>query len=245
MRCYYREKQYVCGDYIDVQVYPVYAKPGQRRSKAKPSSEVQEKLNAENSKKHFIRTVHTNFTNRDYAVHLTYADAFMPQDAERAKKDIQNFLKKLKRRYKALEKELKYVWVAEIGVRSRRMHFHVIVSGGLSRDEIEELWGFGYANAKRLRFNEHGIAGLASYMTKQKLLFKSWSGSRNLKKPIVKTNDYKYSQKTVKDIVEHEQVLLFCSFYPGLSVSSFNATENYNNGGFYISARMFNSRLLI
>lgn len=243
MRCYYREKQYVCGDYVDVHIYPVYAKAGQRRSKAKPTSEAQEKLNEKNRKEQITRIINTNFTNRDCAVHLTYADDCMPDNPDRAKKDIQNFLKKLKRRYKAIDKELKYLWVAEQGERSGRIHFHVILSEGISRDEIESLWGFGYANTKRLRFTEDGLAGLANYITKQKMLFKSWSSSRNLKKPEEKTDDYKYSQRAVRDIVEQEQVIEFCANYPGYGISAFEASVNSKNGGYYISARLYKTEL--
>ena len=243
MRCYYREKQYVCGDYTDVQIYPVYAKAKQRRSKAKPTSEVQEKLNEKNKHQRLSRLIHTNFTCRDMALHLTYADECHPENPERAKKDIQNFLKKLKRRYSGLGKELKYIWVCETGKRSGRIHFHAIISEGLSRDEIEELWQFGYANTKRLKFTENGLKGLSVYMTKQRLLFKSWSSSRNLKKPVEKQNDYKYSASAVKEIVEQDMILDFCKNYPGYGISAFEASVNSNNGGYYISARLYKTEL--
>ena len=239
MRCYYREKQYICGDYTDVQIYPVYAKAKQRRSKAKPTSEAQEKLNEKNKHQRLSRLIHTNFTSRDMALHLTYADEYHPESPERAKKDIQNFLKKLGRRYSKLGKELKYIWVCETGKRSGRIHFHVTLSEGLSRDAIESLWQFGYANTKRLKFTEDGLTGLSVYMTKQQLLFKSWSASRNLKKPVEKQNDYKYSASAVKEIVEQDMILDFCKNYPGFGISDFETVANGNNGGYYISARLY------
>lgn len=239
MRCYYREKQYICKDFTDVQIYPVYAKSGQRRSKAKPTSEVQEKLNEKNKHQKLSRLIHNNFTKCDMTVHLTYADEYHPSSPERAKKDIQNFLKKLKRRYVQLGKVLKYIWVCEIGKRSGRIHFHVILSEGISRDEIETLWQFGYANTKRLKFTEDGLMGLSVYMTKQQLLFKSWSASRNLEKPEEKQNDYKYSTSAVKEIVEQDMILEFCKNYPGFGVSDFETVANSNNGGYYITARLY------
>ena len=50
-RYFYREQIYVCGDYIDADVYPVFQKPGVRRKKSKPSSEIQVRKNKRNSEK--------------------------------------------------------------------------------------------------------------------------------------------------------------------------------------------------
>ena len=38
MRCLYRERRYVCGDYLEVDIYPVFRKQGGRKQKAKPTS---------------------------------------------------------------------------------------------------------------------------------------------------------------------------------------------------------------
>ena len=241
MRCYYREKKYICGSYVDVQVYPVYAKAGKRRSKAKPTSEVQEKLNAENSKKKFTRLVHTNFTEKDVALHLTYDKANMPSDAERARKDGQNFLRQLKRLYKKAGLELKYVWVCEIGKRSGRIHHHLIISGGVSRDVTEALWGKGYANSKRLQFTENGLRGLSAYFVKQQLFFKRWSASRNLIQPKEQVSDYSYSAREVREIVKFGDVYSFAARYEGLTVTDIEFTQNEHNGGFYISAEFFDA----
>ena len=235
----YKEKQCACGDFLYVQVYKTFGKTGQRRSRFKVTSEVQEMLNAKHRRLRLEMLIHENFTSRDMAVHLTYADGNEPADAERAKKDIQNFLKKLKRRYTAKGKVLKYIWVCECGKKSGRIHFHVLLSEGVSRDEIESLWAFGYANTKRLHFNENGLAGLSTYITKQPLLFKSWSASRNLDKVQEVVKNSSFSQKALKDIVEQDNILSFCSRYEGYAVSDFEAISNSNNGGFYIYARLY------
>ncbi len=241
MRCYYREKKYISGDYMDVMIYPVFAKSKVRRSRAKPTSEAQEKINAENSKRKLTRLIHCNFTNRDNAVHLTYADGNEPKDADQARKDAQSFIRKLKRRFEKLGIDFKYIWVCEIGERSGRIHHHLIVSGGLSRDAIEELWQYGYANVKRLQFNENGVVGLSTYMTKQKLLFKRWSASRNLSQPRVLTDDYKYSQKDIKDIIQSGDFYIFLQNYEGCGLTDYEAVENKLFGGGFIRASFYDT----
>ena len=243
MLCYYREKKFICGDYMDVQIYPVYRKAGTRRGRAKPTSEVQQKLNSENARRAFVRLVHTNFTKRDIALHLTYDEDCLPCSEEEARNDVQKFLRKLRKLYKAKSIELKYVWVCEKGQRSSRVHHHLIVSAGVERDVIEELWDKGYANSKRLKFTEEGISGLAYYMTKQKMFFKRWSASKNLARPKEVVDDYRYSHKKVKELMEYaEMPSKYSDFYTGFAcadVSSVEAVKNERNQGYYISLFMF------
>ena len=44
-RTFIRESVYVCGNYMDADIYPVFQKPGRRRSRCKPTSEIQRRLN--------------------------------------------------------------------------------------------------------------------------------------------------------------------------------------------------------
>ena len=243
MLCYYRERKYVCGDYMDVQIYPVYRKAGTRRSKAKPTSEVQQRLNDENAKRAFVRLVHANFSRHDIALHLTYDEFSLPADELTAKKDVQEFLRRVRRIYKKLGIELKYVWVCEKGERSNRVHHHLILSAGASRDVLEALWQKGYANSKRLRFTENGISGLAVYMTKQKLFFKRWNASKNLVRPVTEVNDYRYSAKKVRKLFSFaEYPAKFSDFYPGYACPGIEgcfASINPQNRGYYISLQMY------
>lgn len=71
-RTFIRESVYVCGNYMDADIYPVFQKPGHRRSRCKPTSEIQRRLNQKNAEKRLTRLVHTNFTEDDIALHLTY-----------------------------------------------------------------------------------------------------------------------------------------------------------------------------
>ena len=246
MLCYYREAKYICGDYMDVQIYPVYRKAGSRRAKAKPTSEVQQKLNDENSRRAFIRLVHANFSRHDYALHLTYDEDSLPEDVEAARSDAQAFLRKARKLYKNAGIILKYVWVCEKGENSDRVHHHIILSGGVSRDELEALWDKGYANTRRLRFTETGVSGLGTYMTKQKLFFKRWNCSRNLIRPVPQIDDYKYSAKKAREISEYAFMpSKFSDVYPGYAcpgIGGVYATYNPQHKGYYISLQMYEVR---
>ena len=66
----------------------------------------------------------------------------MPDSEERARKDIQNFIKRInRRRKKAGLENAKYIYILAMD-GYKRPHFHILLSGdGVDRDELEELWG--------------------------------------------------------------------------------------------------------
>ena len=84
MICRYREKLYVCGDYLEANIYPVYKTARCRNKKSKPTKEVQQKLNEINAENKFIRICNANFKMTDYKVELTYRKEFNPKSEEEA-----------------------------------------------------------------------------------------------------------------------------------------------------------------
>ena len=138
------------GNYMDADIYPVFQKPGRRRSRCKPTSEIQRRLNQKNAEKRLTRLVHTNFTEDDIALHLTYRPGEEPETKEGAQRDLQNYIRRLKRRYTKLGKEFKYISCTEYGKKTNRIHHHLIISGGLDRDEIEKLWGASVCSSGRM-----------------------------------------------------------------------------------------------
>jgi len=247
MRCVYRERKILCGDYLEVQIFPVFKSQKGRSAKAKPTSEVQEKLNAKNAEFQITRTMHANFTRADVEAHLTYNDDTLPDSPEQAQRDAWNFLRRVKR-YRAKHglPPLKYISVTEIG-NGGRIHHHITMNGGIDRDVLEELWGKGYANTKRLQFNRSGITGLAKYITKSPLFYKRWNASRNLRKPKITERDGRISQRRVKELAnfDSENSQAFEKLYPQFD---FTASEplfdfvasfplfNEINDGHYIRA---------
>ena len=235
----YREKKYICGEYLDVYIYPVYRSPGKRKKKAKPTTDAQAKLNARHASEKLTRLLHANFTPEDIELGLDYGEN--PPDDETAKKDIQNYLRRLKRLRKKLGlSELKYIAVTEKSSRGR-YHHHVTINGGVERDELEKLWGLGRANAKRLQFDKNGLAGLAKYIIKSPVFAKRWNASRNLIDPPPKTNDYRIkSRRRAAELArDTEDFTPWNKLYPEYHVSEIIPFHNEENGGVYLFARLY------
>ena len=257
----YRERRYHCGDYLEVAIYPVYRPAGSRCGRAKPTSEGQAKLNYINSQKELVRLLNANFTENDIEVHLTYRDEYLPGTKEEADRLLRNYLRRLKRRYNKLGIELKYVYVTEgtgfpeanaesfggsKGSDGKRFHHHVTLSGGLDRDELEILWSFGYANSRRLVFNENGVEGLAKYVTKQmreeiEKGKRSFSCSKNLYHPEPIDRDGRFSHKTMKVMCERpgDGAEVLEAVFDGYEAAEVKSFYNDCNGGVYIYARLY------
>ena len=168
MRSWYRETRFECGDYLDVNIYPVYTKAQVRSRKAKPTSETQQKLNDMNAELKLIRIANANFTDHDLKVELTYSDKHLPEDDEAAARELRKFLRRVKRYREAHGlSPLKYIAVTEKGKRSGRYHHHLIMSGDIDLFDLVALWGNGIVGTDILVFDENGIASLVRYMMKQ------------------------------------------------------------------------------
>lgn len=237
-----RERAYVCGDYMDGDIYPVFQRPGERRKRSKPTSAIQARLNQKNAEKKLTRLVHANFTERDLALHLTLAPGREPKDEKDAKRILANYIRRLKRLYRKLGLELKYITRIEYGGRGGRVHYHLIISGGVDRDELEKLWGLGYANSKRLQFGEDGVAGLARYMVKDRTSYRRWNQSRNLVIPEPVERDGEIGMEELEGLTEdieggtaHDW---FEKRYPGFVLVEASWTRNNINRGAYVSFTM-------
>ncbi len=106
-----------------------------------------EKLNKKNKAKNTVRLVNTNFTERDLYITLTYWGK--APTLERAKKDMRNFLDKIKRWWKKnmKGKEFKYLYVIDYvddpdKTKRTRIHHHLIMSG-MDMDLVRSKWTLG------------------------------------------------------------------------------------------------------
>lgn len=165
MRRLYREKIYRTGDYLDIQLFPVFNKANARRKKrSKPTSDMQAKLNQRNAERALTRILNANFGEDDISVTLTYSPKDLPESFEDAERDAKNFLRRVKRlRAKKGLEEIKYVLIPGPG----RFHFHIPMNGGIDDKELQKLWPYGYCNIIHFQFNENGIEGHARYIAKQ------------------------------------------------------------------------------
>ncbi len=122
MRTVYREKRYYCGEYLDVFIFPVYSsgKKGSRGKRGKPTSAAQKKLNQRHREEKLVRLLHANFTPEDLELHLTHEE--QPEDDEAAKRELANFLRRVRRyRKKHGLPPLKYIAVTERGEKRRTL----------------------------------------------------------------------------------------------------------------------------
>ena len=142
-----RTKTYYCGtknpEYIEIDLFPCLEQGSKfgRKGKEKVTAPKQRNLNAKRARRYFCLLLKTNFTEGDIHVTLTYNGKFLPETIEQAEREVKNYLRRIAnaRKRKGLP-ALKYIYLTEQGVQSQRIHHHLIINAGLSRDEIEMLW---------------------------------------------------------------------------------------------------------
>lgn len=221
-RKYIKEKLIYCGEkYLEIDIFKTYEKP--KRGRAKKFKETEPKmkrLNDKRAKRYFIQLVNTNFTDNDIHITCTYNDENIPSSVEEAERIAKNFLRRVnyKRNKKGIEK-LKYILVTEYKPVSEkykgvRVHHHIIMNKGLTREELEELWRLpkrkgekegkkiGFINADRLQTNEYGLENIARYLTKEPAGKKRWIPSRNLKKPVILERDSRLTNYKLQKLIK-------------------------------------------
>ena len=108
MKTIYREKRYYCGEYLDVYIFPTYRQSNGRRSRSKPTTDAQKKLNQRHREEKLVRLLHANFTPDDLEIHLTYT--VQPESEEEAARNARNYIRRIQRmRKKAGLPPLKYI----------------------------------------------------------------------------------------------------------------------------------------
>lgn len=217
MKSVIRTKTYYCGkNDLEIDLFPwmEVEKRYTRKKKEKVTIPKQKVLNDKRAKRTFCQLVKTNFGEGDLHLTLTYNAQHLPESVEDAEKEVRNYLRRIARLRKNKNlPPLKYIFLTEQGVQSKRIHHHVIINGGLSRDEVELLWrrpkrkgqqqgeALGDCNADRLRTDDKGLERLASYLAKDPKGRKRWTPSQNLKKPEVSTSDTKTSRRKFMQLV--------------------------------------------
>ncbi len=173
-----------------------------RQTRARASPPKIKKLNDERSRKYFRWLLQNNFCANDYHVTLT----FQREPAkEQAKKEFVNYIKRLRRLYDKAGVEFKYIYVCEGKKSGARLHYHIVMSGGVPRDDIEKKWTSGFANADRLQIDKQdGLSALSRYLTKSKAYAdkneRAWNCSANLKRPDEVTDDNSVSRKRMRKV---------------------------------------------
>ena len=185
---------------LDYHTSRTYRQNGKRVKKKCITPEVQKKQNEKQAEVMLGVLIDNNFDTNDCYLTVTYREQLaIWYDA---KKDMQNFIRRFKRRYKKLGKELKYIYLAE---GKTRIHFHVIINNAeLYSDEINELRPHGMHKLMLYQGHAEDAVKLARYFIKVKRsacysekdtpFKRRWNSSKDLKKPKVKTEILKPSE---------------------------------------------------
>ncbi len=213
-----------------------------RRTKTRASPPKVKRMNNVYSRQYFRWLLFNNFFAGDYHLTLTFAEY---PDEKSAKKSVDNLIKCLRRMYRKNGIELKYLLVKEHGRTGARLHWHMVLNSGgvIGRDEIEQKWTLGYANADRLRVDaKDGLYGLSRYLTKSMEYCekhkRSWISSQNLlrpeKNPNLITDDYKISRRRMQKLQEaarNDEVELFVGkIYKGFELLHYTIGTNEVTG---------------
>lgn len=171
--------------------------------RAGSSSLAQKDRNANTAPRRLAMLLNCNFTGRDCLLTLTYSDEHLPADPDAADAACRLFFRRLIRECQKMGLQLSYVWTtADKSMRSGhvgdpvRLHHHIVVSGlDLERlRPLEEIWGQGFVNVKRLEEHPDMAPGqvpldpIAAYLALQAVTGpgrQKWHSSRGMEKPEV------------------------------------------------------------
>ena len=146
--------------------------------------------------KMLTRLLNLNFFPGDYHTTLTYAEIVTVEEANR---QLDNWIKRMRREYKKLGQEFCYIAVTEY--KNHRVHHHVVMNYIDSRI-IDKQWKCGHIWLSTLD-KSRNYRKLAEYLIKEtQKTFRDpdnstkrrWKPSRNLKRPVVKREWVSISQ---------------------------------------------------
>lgn len=192
------------------------AKGEKRKKKVKATPEQIKKQNQQNREKNVRRLIKANFFPDDLWVTLKYP-AGKRKPVWEVKKEFENFLDRLRYRYRKRGHPLKYIYRMEVGKRGG-IHIHMIIPRIRGEDTdllVQEAWKYGRANFESI-YEYGGYEKLANYIVKQpdeeteeqlsffpqedRKEFIKYSCSRNLKRPVPERKHYR--RWTVRKLIE-------------------------------------------
>ena len=247
---HYCTKTERAGDTLVLTVYPILGRSDRAKAEAARkamSRERQNRYNRERARRRLALLMDANFGKNDLHVTLTYRGT--PPEYEQARKDVRNYLRAVKRmREKAGLPEMKYIYVIEEeggDGEKRRIHVHLMMTGGISREALEEKWGRGYANCDRLQPEEgNGLMELARYFTKleQEKHRRAWSASKNLRQPRTTVSRTRMSNAKVRRLCQEmpgSAAEIMGKLYPAYKLGAVEPyVSDWIPGGVYLRIRL-------
>lgn len=152
---------------------------------------------------------------------------------------------------KKLEAPLKYYYsVEQVTYKTGRYagrnnwHIHMFITGGISRDTLEEMWPGGIrVNADRFQPEKFGPEAAAKYITKDAKGRRRIKHSRNLEKPKQKVKDGRITARGVELLAKRraDDKEYWENRYKGYKFVRCFARYNEYNGNWYVSVIMYQS----
>lgn len=166
----YRQIEVRCGAALEViKCHPRGMRKGVGREPVQKSPEEIQKANMKQAAKRLARLINANFRPGDVHVTLTYRKENRP-DPQEAQKNLEDFRKAMRKKYRKAGKELR--WIAVTEYKSKAIHHHMIINNindGVftTMDYIRELWkGRGSPKFVQL-YDDAEYTQLADYLIKE------------------------------------------------------------------------------
>lgn len=178
------------GPMLEIEAYPVFKKryEASRAARAAKTNRAQEKVNDRNARMKLDRIIQHNFP--EYSSYVIGLDYEVQPTPEQAEKDRARFIRECRALYKAAGSDFKWVavtpWTTKTGRPTKRLHHHIVMSGGVDENAIRQLWmkrRNGRIHIDPLQPDSNGITGLSRYLSSHIHGSKRWTGSRNLTMP--------------------------------------------------------------
>ena len=251
----YATKEIRAGNQFEVEIYPDFLRPKDipRAPRTKLSTKSQSNLNDRKSRNEFERKLNANFRDGDLWITHTYDEDNLPGSIDEAQKNMKRYIERLRyQRKKRGLPAIKYLyvteWISEDG-ECVRCHHHMVMDGLLDMDIVQKVWKYGKrSEVRRIDYSkEHGLNGLANYMTKvmtvqrrDRKSIKMWKGSQNLINPVSKKNHYKFPKHKVREMVKNQNLIrtYLEKQYPEYAFEDTRVCFNEINCLFYIYSRM-------
>lgn len=226
-----REKKVHFGDgFLDVDLYEMddaWEPPEKRAKRKKITPPHIIAANDRHSRNHLRQLIMHNFSPGDIYITPTYSGEAPP--TETAQREMSNYIRRLSRLYAKEGQELRAIYVTEGGRKKQdgtytRIHHHLVINGGVSREQIEKAWNGtqprgvdyrrGFCNAVVMYEGdgERGIERVAEYMAKSrtKTLGKGlhrWNATRNIKRPTEIITDNRIGKSRTEELTEEAEKL--------------------------------------
>ncbi len=192
----YIQETCIAGPIKEIRKYHTYRynqKGEKRLPQVQDTTECQKKVNQREAQRRLRRLINANFKDGDYLITGDFRKDERPPNSEALQKIMEDYIRRLRYRFKKAGQELKYIYVKELGKKGA-CHFHMVITECPVK-WLRECWPYGGIHIDPLYSGKtEGYGQIADYFTKYyektidtegALIGKRWYGSRNLVKPVV------------------------------------------------------------